>query len=150
MKALSSLGKSAESYGCLPTSSILSKIPSESKKHMTHDNCNSEWTITKVMAGIFKEIQIYEMSQQYARKYRIDDPIQPTTSSFHTGADNTFNSQDGHQRKDPVFVYFAREVKQVQCSHRPEGEISNCQTRWIVFQLSCSTQSVMLQFKVYL
>ena len=47
VRALSSLGKSSESYGCLLTSSILSKLPSEIKKHMAHKNCNSEWTISR-------------------------------------------------------------------------------------------------------
>ena len=105
MRALSSLGKSSESYGCLLTSSILSKLPSEIKKHMARENCNSEWTITEVMAGILKEFQIFEMSQQYTGKFSIDDHAQPTTGSFHTATDASSHSQDGRPRKEPVCVF---------------------------------------------
>ena len=61
MRALSPLGKSSESYSCLLTSSILSKLPSITKRHIARENCNSKWTVTEVMAGILNEIQIFEM-----------------------------------------------------------------------------------------
>ena len=55
MRALSSLGKSSDSYGSLLTSSILAKLPIETKKHMACEHCNLEWNIDDVLAGILKE-----------------------------------------------------------------------------------------------
>ena len=42
MRSLSSLGKSSEAYGSLLTPSVLSKLPTETKKHMARDHPNSE------------------------------------------------------------------------------------------------------------
>jgi len=68
MRSLSALGKSSESYGMLLTSSILSKLPADTKWHMVHDYWVAEWSIEDVMPAIRKEIQAFEMSQQYNGK----------------------------------------------------------------------------------
>ena len=44
----------------------------------------------EVMASVLKEIQIFEMTQQYTGKFIIDDHAQLTTGSFHTATDLTF------------------------------------------------------------
>lgn len=56
MRALLSLNKPTESYGSLLTSVVLSKIPSDIKTHVAHDQHNSEWAIDELLASILKEI----------------------------------------------------------------------------------------------
>ena len=135
MRALSSLGKSSESYGCLLTSSILSKLPSEIKKHMARENCNSEWTIAEVMASILKEIQIFEMSQQYTSKFSIEDHAQPTTGSFHTATDPAFYSQEGRPRKEPacVFCKGAHKVNKCNVVTDPKERLANVKQDGVCF-----------------
>ena len=54
MRSLSALGKSPGSYGMLLTSSILSKLPVETKWHMAHEHYETEWSIKDVLAAIHK------------------------------------------------------------------------------------------------
>ena len=111
MRALSSLGRSSELYGPLLTSSILSKLPTEIKKHMARERPNSEWTIEEVLTGMLKEIQIFEISQQYNGKPNSCDSIVPTTGSFHTATDTPPIPMIGTRlRGRNQYVYFAREV----------------------------------------
>ena len=118
MRALSSLGRSSESYGPLLTSSILSKLPTEIKKHMARERPNSEWTIEEVLTGMLKEIQIFEMSQQYNGKPNGCDSIVPTTGSFYTATDTPPHSHDRHQteRKEPVCVFCKGGHKAIKCN----------------------------------
>ena len=64
MRSLSAFGKSPESYGMLLTSSILIKLPVETKRHMACEHYETEWSIKDVLAAICKEVQIFEMSHQ--------------------------------------------------------------------------------------
>ena len=61
MRALSSLCQPSDSYGPMLSSSILAKLPIETKKRMAREHCNSKWSVNDVMAGLLKEIQILEM-----------------------------------------------------------------------------------------
>ena len=77
------------------------------------------------MVGIHKEMHIFEMNQQYTGKSIVDDLTQPTTSSFHTGADNTHLTLRMGIRERTQYVYFARgsQSEQVQCDYRSKREI---------------------------
>ena len=55
-RSLGSLRKSSEMYGSLLIPSVLSKLPTETRKHMAQDHHNSKWSIDDVMGGLLKEI----------------------------------------------------------------------------------------------
>ena len=117
--ALSSLGQTSDTYGSLLTTSILNKLPVEVKKHMAHEHCNSEWSIDDVMASILKEIQIFEMSQQYTVKFINRDTTIPTTDSFHTSIHKTSRSHHSHEeklRRESVCVFSKGDHKTIKCS----------------------------------
>ena len=119
MRALLSLGKSSDTYGSLLTSSILSKLPIETKTHMAREHCNSEWSIDDVMASMLKEIQIFKMSQQYTGKTISHDTTMLTTGSFHTSAYNTTRSHHTHDkqpRREQVCVFCKGDHKPIKCS----------------------------------
>ena len=63
MRALVSLGQPPESYGALLTSVILNNIAPETHSNMARDHYNSKWTVDELLAGILKEIRIFEASQ---------------------------------------------------------------------------------------
>ena len=64
IRSLSALGQSSESYAILLIPCIFSKLPIETKRRMARDHPEARWS-TEVMAGIHKEVQIFEMSLQY-------------------------------------------------------------------------------------
>ena len=116
MRALSSLGKSSDSYGSLLTSLILSKLPVETKKHMAWEHCNLEWSIDDVMASMLKEIQ---MSQQYTGKPISLDTTMPTIGSFHASTRRTPHSHHTHatpQRKELLCVFCKGNHKPTTCT----------------------------------
>jgi len=118
MRALLSLGKSSDSYGSLLTSSILAKLPTETKKHMAREHCNSEWSIVDVMAGMLKEIQILEMTQYTGKSLSLSETT-PTTSSFHTNTEQTsrnHHSHDDQHKREPVCVFCKGNHKPIKCS----------------------------------
>jgi len=90
MRALSSLGKSSDMYGSLLISSILSKLSTETKKHMAWEYCNLKWSINDVMASMLKEIQIFEMNQHYTGKPISLDTTMPTTGSLQNTHTSSF------------------------------------------------------------
>ena len=116
MRALSALGRSSDSYGPLLTSSILSKLPTEVKKHMAREHPNSEWTIEEILAGMLKEIQIFEMSQQFNGKPASYDGMLPTTGSFYTATNRIHHHSDGRQRKEPVCTFCRGGHKPTKCN----------------------------------
>ena len=77
MRSLSPQGKSSDSYGAFLTSSVLGKLPVETKKHMACEYANGEWNIEDVMAGIRKEIEVIEMSYQHGGKPSNNDSSLP-------------------------------------------------------------------------
>ena len=100
MRALSSLGKSSDSYGSLLTSSILAKLPIETKKHMAREHCNLEWTMNDVMASMLKEIQVLEMSQCVGKLTTPCLPLAPfmqTQSEQHAVTTPMMNIRNGNQ-----------------------------------------------------
>jgi len=117
MRLLSALGRSSESYGMLLTSSILSKLPVDTKLHMARDHCDAEWSIEDVMAAIRKEILVFEMSQQYNGKPSNHDSSPATTSSFHTYTHKSHHHHDGQQKKEPVCVFCKGGHKSGVCSN---------------------------------
>ena len=147
MRALLALGKSSESYGPLSTSSILSKLPTEVKKHMAREHPNSEWTIEEILASMLKEIQIFEMSQQFNGKHSSHDSALPTTGSFHTATNRVHHHNDRHQRKEPVCTFCRGGHKPTKCNVvvnpkerlaivKREGLCFNCFTRHKASQCS--------------
>ena len=99
MRALSSLGRSSESYGPLLTTSVLNKLPPEIKKQMARDYHDSECSIEDDMSGLFKEIQILEMSHQYTGKPGMHGSIPPPTALFSTHIDRVSQPRSSQQRK---------------------------------------------------
>ena len=67
---------------------------------------------------MLKEIQIFEMSQQYNGKPNSRDSIVPTTGSFHTATDTLPHSHDRHQteRKETVCVFCKGGHKAIKCN----------------------------------
>ena len=89
MRSLSAFGKSPESYGMLLTSSILIKLPVETKRHMACEHYETEWSIKDVLAAICKEVQIFEMSHQHGGKPSNYDSFPPPpvpSTQLHTRA----------------------------------------------------------------
>ena len=115
MRALSSLGKFSDSYGSLLTSSILAKLPIETKKHMAREHCNLEWSIDDVLAGILKEIQILEMSQCTGKPTSFDNTM-PTTGTFHANTERISRGHDEQQKKEPVCVFCKGNHKPIKCN----------------------------------
>ena len=115
MRALSSLGKSSDSYGSLLTSSILAKLPIETKKHMAREHGNIEWNIDDVLAGTLKEIQILEMSQCTGKSMSLDNTM-PTTGTFHASTERTSRGHDEQQKKEPMCVFCKGNHKPIKCN----------------------------------
>lgn len=86
VRALSSLGQPPESYGPLLSSVILDRLAPETQSNMARDHYNSKWTVDELLAGILKEIRIFEASQRSSRRLNTRTSSLPTTSSFHTSA----------------------------------------------------------------
>jgi len=52
MRALSSLGKSSDSYSAMLTPMVLGKLPTDLKKQLTGDHNSGEWTIGELLTRI--------------------------------------------------------------------------------------------------
>ena len=72
---------------------------------MARDHCKAEWFIEDVMAAIRKEIQVFEISQQYNGKPSNYDSSPAITSSFHTYTHKSHHHRDGKQKKEPMCVF---------------------------------------------
>jgi len=85
---------------------------------MAHEHCNSEWSIDDVMADMLKEIQIFEINQQYTGKPISLDTTMPTTGSFHASTCRTLQSYThaAPQRKELVCVFCKGNHKPTTCT----------------------------------
>ena len=115
MRAVSSLGRSSESYGPLLTSSVLSKLSTETKKHMAHEHPNSEWTIDEVLSSMFKEIQIF--CDEPAVHWEIQQSWQCLTNyqPILCSCQQNINSSDRHQ-EERVCVFYKYCQKPNNCN----------------------------------
>jgi len=113
MRALSSLGKTSESYGTMSTPSVWSKLPVKIKRLLVCDHHESEWSI--IMSGLLKEIQILDMSQQHSGRPVMHDSIPPPTASFQTHVDKFSHPWDGQQRKHSECPFCKRNHKANNC-----------------------------------
>ena len=117
MRALSSLGKTSESYETMLTPSVLNKLPVEVKKHMARDHSGFEWSINDVMSGLLREIRILDMSQQHSGTPSMRDSTPPPTASFHTHTDRASHSRSSsQQRKQPVCTFCKGNHKANNCN----------------------------------
>jgi len=83
MRALSSLGKSSDTYSAMLTPMVMGKLPTELKKQLARDHNSGEWTIQELLTSILREIRVLEVGQ-YSNGFSKE--FHATTSSFHTAA----------------------------------------------------------------
>ena len=60
IRGLQSLGQGQESFGNLPVSVILGKLPADVKRNMTLDHGNNKWKLQYLRQALNKEIDILE------------------------------------------------------------------------------------------
>jgi len=80
MRTLVSLGQPPELYGALLTSAILNNIAPETHSSMARDHYYSKWTVDELLAGILKEIRIFEASQRSSRRHNTHASSLPATT----------------------------------------------------------------------
>ena len=85
IRALTSLGKSPESYGALLTPIILGKLPNDIRKNLARDHSNMEWTLDDLRSNILREIQILETGI-HSSKFNHTDLLPITMASLYTGS----------------------------------------------------------------
>ena len=110
MRALSSLGKSPDTYSAMLTPMVLGKLPTELKKQLARDHNSGEWTIQELLTCILREIRVLEVGQYsngFSKEYHT------TTSSFHTGAGKAVVQR---QKREVVCTYCKGSHTANQCT----------------------------------
>ena len=85
IRALTSLGKSPESYGALLTPIILCKLPTDIRMNLARDHSNMEWTLDDLRSNILRGIQILETGI-HSSKSNHTDLLTITMGSLNTGS----------------------------------------------------------------
>ena len=83
---------------------FLANLPIETKKHMTRKQCNLEWSVNDVMAGLLEEIQILEMCHCTGKSSSFDNTM-PTTGTLHANTEHTPHSCNDYQKRESVCVF---------------------------------------------
>ena len=85
IRALTSLGKSPESYDALLIPIIFGKLPIDIRKSLTRDHNNMDCTLDDLRSNILREIQILEIGIK-SSKSNHTDLLPITMASFYTGS----------------------------------------------------------------
>ena len=113
IRALSSLGKSPESYGDLLTPIIFGRLPREVQKNLARDHDSGEWKINEMRSSIMKEIQILEtgihLSGCHDQSANSDAPAM-TTASFYT---DTRHHPPQPSSKKPISCIYCKQQHSV-------------------------------------
>ena len=101
VRSLTSLGKSADSYGDLLAQSIVNKLPNKTRKNLVRERGNSEWTFQELMAAIKQEVRLLELEVHSTQP----TSYTRTTASLYAGATNKSDSRPTSEpsRKPCIF-----------------------------------------------
>jgi len=86
IRGLAVLCKTEESYEEMLVTIILGRLPNDARKNLAHEHDNTEWTISKVMDAILKEITVLESGSFTYKGNMSEDDKSTMTTMLHAGA----------------------------------------------------------------
>ena len=95
-RSLASLEKPVDEYGSMLVTSILEKLPAETRRNLARAHGSDEWTITDLQHAISNEIRILEMGNGDNRQ-----TPQLATASFFTNTERRTPSQTRNPAQRP-------------------------------------------------
>ena len=117
VRGLEALGQNQETYGSLLVPVILNKLPSEMRRNLTREHGSTNWMLSDLRRGIYKELNIMEAGS--------DSFLDATEDSSATAAFYTRTSSYVRRAKDGD-----GRQKSVQCAYCTETHFANECTKY--------------------
>ena len=111
------LGQNQETYGSLLVPVILNKLPSEMRRNLTREHGSTNWMLSDLRSGIYKELNIMEAGS--------DSFLDATENSSATAAFYTRTSSYVRRAKDGD-----GRQKSIQCAYCTETHFANECTKY--------------------